>query len=136
MKPVEITWKSTLCREYGYKGATEYRVLFEDIPDYIKDEWLEYAKGIGFSDEEIKNPRLEMELKLYENGDVEFNEFKYYFDDYVSFRLHDEDEDRAIDVVAEFIKKHDKGLPDAYNKETDELMGDGDWILAAYGKEN
>ena len=90
MKPVEITWKSTSCREYGYKGATEYRVLFEDIPDYIKDEWLEYAKGIGFNDEEIKNPRLEMELKLYENGDVEFNEFKYYFDDYVSFRLHDE----------------------------------------------
>lgn len=138
MKPVAITWKSTLCRNRGheYKDATEYRVLFSGIPDYIRDEWMELADENFITGEETKNPGLEMELKLHENGDVEFNGFEYYFNDYIPFRLHDEDEDDAIDLAVKFIRENDKGLPDAYNKEMDELMGDLDWDLAAYGREN
>ena len=58
-------------------------------------------------------------------------------DDFPAFDDEDdEDEDDAIDLAVKFIRENDKGLPDAYNKEMDELMGDLDWDLAAYGREN
>lgn len=133
MKSLEITWKSTLCsyEEEEYKGGTEYRVLFEDVPEYIKEQWIEFAEGIC-SDEEMNNPKLEMQAVLMPNGDICNMEIKYYFDDYEYFDLDEDDEEEMCKLFTQFIRENDNNLPDAYNPETDELLGDVDWYSLAY----
>lgn len=132
MKPVRITWKSTYCRVVDdYKRGTEYRVLFEDIPEYVKEEWLEFADGIVL-DSEMENPKLEMQAVLMPNGDMYNIEIKYYFDDYEEFQLEPDDEELMCELFTEFVKANGKKLPDAYNKKTDELLGDLDWEELAY----
>ena len=131
MKPIEITWKSTYAAHVidGYKDGVEYRVLFRGIPDYLKEEWLKYADGICPDSEK---PGLEIQGILMPNGDICNIEIKYYFDNYKYFELTPEDEDKALDQFIEFIRKNDNNLLDAYNAETDELMGDLEWELLAY----
>lgn len=130
MKPIKITWKSTYCGYIvnDFKGGTEYRVRFEDIPDYIKKEWMEYADGVC-SDDEINNPMVEIQAILMPNGDIRNIEVKYFFDDYEYFELTPDDKEEALTQFVDFIKANDYNLPDAYNAEEDSLMGDGEWEL-------
>ena len=130
MKPVRITKKSSL-PSYTFGKGIEYRVMFEGIPDYIKEEWLECAEGICFEDE-IKNPKIEMQAILQNDGSLEKVYFQYYFDDYEYFELEEEDEKEVCRQFVDFIRKNKKGLPDAYNPQTGELMGDCEWEEAAY----
>ena len=134
MKPIKITWKSTYpaYEVDDYKDGIEYRVLFKEIPDYLKEEWLKYADGICLDDEK---PGLEIQGVLMPNGNIYDIEIKYYFDDYEYFELTPEDEDKALDQFIEFIRENDNGLPDAYNPDTDELMGDVEWEDIAYKEE-
>lgn len=88
MKPIAITWKSTLCRNRGheYKDATEYRVLFSGIPDYIRDEWMELADtSFGTVVLHGKNTNSSADNEYYEvsseintDGDFAITFFKTY----------------------------------------------------------
>ena len=60
MKLLEITFKSTACRHdeelikkwdslhcgSSITEGTLYRVLFTDLPEYLKEQWMNYAEGI------------------------------------------------------------------------------------------
>ena len=131
MKPIKITWKSTYAGYVidSYKGGTEYRVLFRDVPYYIEKEWREFADGICPDGEE---PGLEIQLVLMPNGDMHNIEVKYYFDDYEYFELKPDDEEKALEEFKKFVKENDNGLPDAYNPKTDELVGELEWEQLAY----
>lgn len=127
MKAIDITLKSTECRNYPeYHDGITYRVLLSDIPEYVKEEWMKEADGIC-TDKELENPLLEMEAVLLPDGKVVDTEFKYYFDDYVEFELNDEDVKEACELFTTFCKENGSKYPDAYNKETGETIGDGEW---------
>lgn len=127
MKAVQITWKSTICRKSNeFKDATEYRVLFTDIPEYAKKQWLEIAKDVC-PDAELTNPMLEMYAVLHPNGDMSDIRIAYYFDDYVDFELTDEDEEQMCSLFTEICNSEGSKLPDAYNAETDELLSEWGW---------
>ena len=125
MKPIEITWKSSLPK-YEFGEGIEYKVMFEDIPEYIKEEWLEYADGICV-ESEMENPRIEMRAILNDDDSLENVHFEYYFDEYEYFELTEEDETEISKLFIDFIRKNDISLPDAYDPETEELMGEVDW---------
>lgn len=127
MKVVQITWKSTICRKSDeFKDATEYRVLFTDIPEYAKKQWLEIAKDVC-PDAELTNPMLEMYAVLHTNGDMSDIRIAYYFNDYVDFELTDEDEEQMCSLFIEICNSEGGKLPDAYNAETDELLSEWGW---------
>lgn len=60
MKLLEMTFKSTACRHEeelikklddlhcgaSIKECTLYRVLFTDLPEYLKEQWMKYGEGI------------------------------------------------------------------------------------------
>jgi hypothetical protein len=133
MRATEITWKSSLPR-YEFGKGVEYKVMFEDIPEYLKEEWLEYANGICV-EEEIKNPRIEMIAILNKDGSLKNVHFQYYFDYYEYFSLTEEDETEIRKLFVDFVRKNRKGLPDAYNPKTDELMGEVEWEELKYKME-
>lgn len=124
MTPIEITWKSSHVTDKERTGF-EYRVMFEDIPEYAKKKWRELGQGIC-SDEELEHPKLEMQATLYEDG-IEDISFMYYFDEYEAFGLSGQDKLAAIISFIDFVRRKDNGLPDAYNPETGECLGDGEW---------
>lgn len=129
MKPIKITCKNSFPRYINGKGV-EYRVMFSDIPEYIKKQWMQYAKGIC-PKEEMKNPQIEMKAILHKDKTLENVEVRYYFDNYQSFSLNENDYKEICKLFIEFVMKNRKGLPDAYDPRTDELMGDGEWLQKA-----
>ena len=131
MRPNSITLKSSAVEEYYGDGAIQYRVMFEDLPDYLKTAWLEEAEDFC-SAKEKANPQIEMEAVIMGDNSLQDVCFKYYFDDYVEFALTKEDVRDAEEIFLSFVKENDLGLPDAYDYETGECMGDGEWLDAKY----
>ena len=127
MKAERITMKSTSCRECEkFKDGTMFRVVFSDIPDYVKDTWLAHADGIC-NDEENQNPKLEMEAVLMQNGDLHNIEIEYYFDGYVAIELEQVDKGIMCDLFKEICIKNGDMYPDAYKPETGSSLGDCEW---------
>lgn len=150
MKIVRMTFKSTACRtnvdlikeweKYtkatSIKEGTIYRVLFTDLPEYLENKWRECAEGIC---PEIEKPGLELEAVLMPNGDMCGYEFKYYFDDYITFDVEEEDAKEMCDLYTNFCLKHGGKYPDAYDANEGFNVGDGDWedkILENYDINN
>lgn len=133
MKASEISFKSTECQCVDmYKDAVMYRVLITDIPDYLCKEWLGYAEGICVENE---SPAVEMEAILLPNGELDGIEVKYYFDDYVEFDVEDRDLEEMQSLFKKLCESEGAKFPDAYDAESGELMGDGDWedLVTALG---
>ena len=131
MKPDRITLKSSEVEDFFEEGAVLYRVMFEELPEYLKTAWLFEAEDFC-TQEEIDNPQIEMEAVITKDGSIEDVCFKYYFDDYVEFALTDEDTERAKEQFLSFVKENGLDLPDAYDRETGTCMGDGEWLEAKY----
>ena len=131
MKAAYITWKSSLPK-YLFKKGLEYRVMFEDIPNYVKKQWMKYADWL-VGEEEKANPKFEMNAILNDDNSLENVYFQYYFDDYEYFDLKKKDEEECCKQFIEFVRENGEKLPDAYNPEIDELMGEVDWEILVYG---
>lgn len=137
MKLLEMTFKSTACRHEeelikklddlhcgaSIKECTLYRVLFTDLPEYLKEQWLNHARGIC-----VEKPGIELEAILIPDGGVYDYEFKYYFDEYVTFDVKEEDVHTMCDMFTAFCLEHGDEYPDAYNESTGFDIGDGDWM--------
>lgn len=130
--PVKISWKSSLpFQKFGW--GIEYKVMFEDIPSYLKKQWLKYANDACVSEDEKLNPKIEMNAVLCEGGEIVKDIcFQYYFNGYEYFTLKVSDEEKAVKKFVEFIKKNDNNLLDAYDFKTDSLMGEVEWNEKAY----
>lgn len=137
MKLLEMTFKSTACRHEeelikklddlhcgaSIKECTLYRVLFTDLPEYLKEQWLNHARGIC-----VEKPGIELEAIVLPDGGVYDYEFKYYFDEYVTFDVKKEDAHTMCDMFTAFCLEHGDEYPDAYNESTGFDIGDGDWM--------
>lgn len=137
MKLLEMTFKSTACRHdeelikklddlhcgASIKECTLYRVLFTDLPEYLKEQWLNHARGIC-----VEKPGIELEAILIPDGGVYDYEFKYYFDEYVTFDVKEEDVHTMCDMFTAFCLEHGNEYPDAYNELKGCNLGDADWI--------
>lgn len=137
MKLLEMTFKSTACRHEeelikklddlhcgaSIKECTLYRVLFTDLPEYLKEQWLNHARGIC-----VEKPGIELEAIVLPDGGVYDYEFKYYFDEYVTFDVKEEDVHTMCDMFTAFCLEHGDEYPDAYNESTGFDIGDGDWM--------
>lgn len=137
MKLLEMTFKSTACRHEeelikklddlhcgaSIKECTLYRVLFTDLPEYLKEQWLNHARGIC-----VEKPGIELEAIVLPDGGVYDYEFKYYFDEYVTFDVKEEDAHTMCDMFTAFCLEHGDEYPDAYNESTGFDIGDGDWM--------
>lgn len=127
MKAERITWKSTYCRVVEkFENGTEYRVMFSDLPAYLRKIWRKEADGICFG-KELKNPRIEMQAVLLPDGSLHDVEFQYYFDDYVYFDLKEKDKDIICNLFTEICREKGHKCPDAYNPETGDFIGDWEW---------
>ena len=62
------------------------------------------------------------------DGGVYDYEFKYYFDEYVTFDVKEEDAHTMCDMFTAFCLEHGDEYPDAYNESTGFDIGDGDWM--------
>ena len=136
-----MTFKSTACRHdeelikeldklhcgSSVKEVTLYRVLFTDLPEYLKEQWMDYAEGIC-AHSEMRKPCIELETIFIPDGDMCNYEFKYYFDEYVTFDVKEEDAHTMCDMFTAFCLEHGDEYPDAYNESTGFDMGNGDWI--------
>lgn len=141
MKLLEITFKSTACRhdeelikkwdslhcESSITEGTLYRVLFTDLPEYLKEQWMNYAEGIC-TDNEMREPCIELEAIFIQDGDMCDYEFKYYFDEYVTFDVKEEDAHTMCDMFTAFCLEHGDEYPDAYDESTGCDLGDVEWI--------
>lgn len=131
MKAEKITMKATACRNIEeFKEGTEYRVLFSDIPDYAKKEWLEEAERICL-DAEKRSPMLEMQAVLMPNGNMHDIIIQYYFDDYIEFSLKSEDKEVMCILFRKFCISHGDEYPDAYDPKKDTILGDAEWQALA-----
>lgn len=141
MKLLEMTFKSTACRHdeklikewdklhcgSSVKEGTLYRVLFTDLPEYLKEQWMKYGEDIC-TDREMREPCIELEAILIPDEDMCDYEFKYYFDEYVTFDVNEEDAHTMCDMFTAFCLEHGDEYPDAYNESTGFDIGDGDWM--------
>ena len=141
MRLLEMTFKSTACRHdeelikewdklhcgSSVKEGTLYRVLFTDLPEYLKEQWMNYAEGIC-THSEMRKPCIELEAIFIPDGDMCNYEFKYYFDEYVTFDVKEEDAHTMCDMFTAFCLEHGDEYPDAYIESTGFDMGNGDWI--------
>lgn len=128
MKIERISMKSTSCRygEYSIKNGTMYRVMFSDLPDYLKEQWLSYADGIC-TKKEMENPVMEAEAIITPDWRVDDFEVKYYFDEYVTFDVKEEDVCVMRSMMAEHCMRYGDAYPDAYDPKTGDDIGDAEW---------
>ena len=82
MKAKEITRK---CSKTDYKGGIFYRVLFTDIPDYVKDMWREYSAENLIA---LAEPELEMTAVITPDRKLHDVNIGYQFNSYVEFTLY------------------------------------------------
>lgn len=141
MKLSEMTFKSTACRHdeelikewdklhcgSSITEGTLYRVLFTDLPEYLKEQWMNYARDMC-GDSETGNPAIELEAIFIPDGDMCNYEFKYYFDEYVTFDVKEEDAHIMCDMFTAFCLEHGDEYPDAYDEPTGRDLGDIEWI--------
>ncbi|MDY6243456.1 MAG: NUDIX hydrolase [Lachnospiraceae bacterium] len=121
MKVKEITRK---CSKTNYERGTLYRVSFTDIPDYAKNMWREHSAGAHMT---LTEPILEMQAVITPNKKLHDVSVGYQFNSYIEFRLEAID---TIQMANDFIKTVESEgnmLPDAYNPQTGEIMGDIEW---------
>ena len=121
MKVKEITRK---CSKTNYEGGILYRVSFTDIPDYAKNMWREHSAEAHMA---LTEPVLEMQAVITPNKKLHDVNVGYQFNSYVEFPLEAID---TIQMADDFIKTVDSEgnvLPDAYNPQTGEIMGDIEW---------
>ena len=121
MKVKEITRK---CSKTNYERGTLYRVSFTDIPDYAKNMWRENSAGTHMT---LTEPILEMQAVITPNKKLHDDSVGYQFNSYVEFRLEAIDTIQMADDFIKTVESEGNMLPDAYNPQTGEIMGDIEW---------
>lgn len=124
MKAKEITRK---CSKTDYKGGIFYRVLFTDIPDYVKDMWHMWREYSAENLMALAEPELEMTAVITPDRKLHDVNIGYQFNSYVEFTLEAMDViDMSTDFI-EFTESEGVWLPDAYNPNTGNIMDDFEW---------
>lgn len=121
MKVKEITRKYS---KTNYEGGILYRVSFTDIPDYAKNMWREHSAEAHMA---LTEPVLEMQAVITPNKKLHDVNVGYQFNSYVEFPLEAIDTIQMADDFIKTVESEGNMLPDAYNPQTGEIMGDIEW---------